>query len=159
MRNTPELLAPSTKQHVTSFRTVSQVARKSSELAQALEHLVLNSVQQRLGDGSVIDNQTRCTCNCDVMWEQMEEMTMQILTLQNRVLELSKHSIPTAIEVSKVPSNGNWSTKAPPFVEPTVDIPLPPAEEELGGDDVEMQEVEAEPTADDVQKIVKVDVR
>ncbi|KAL7994211.1 hypothetical protein Plhal703r1_c55g0160351 [Plasmopara halstedii] len=65
MRNTPELLAPSTKQH-------------------ALEHLVLNSEQQRLGDGSVIDNQTRCTCNCDVMWEQMEEMTMQILTLQNR---------------------------------------------------------------------------
>ncbi|CEG43013.1 uncharacterized protein PHALS_13238 [Plasmopara halstedii] len=34
-----------------------------------------------------------------------------------------------------------------PWVEPTVDEPLPPAEEGLGGDDVKMQEVEAEPSS------------
>ncbi|POM58132.1 Hypothetical protein PHPALM_37268 [Phytophthora palmivora] len=51
----------------------------------------------------------------------MQEMAIQVQALQNQVLELTKNSIPTAIEVGRInvknsPSNGNWSANAPPFV-------------------------------------------
>ncbi|KAK1938908.1 hypothetical protein P3T76_008983 [Phytophthora citrophthora] len=121
-RGAPGLPAPSPprQEHVRAPPAVGQVARKSSELAQALEHLVLGTVQRHLGDG-VPENQSRCRCSCDTMRVQMQEMAMQMQALQNQVLELTKHSIPTAIEVGRVnvkstQNNGNWSANAAPFV-------------------------------------------
>lgn len=120
-RGAPGLPAPSPprQEPVRAPPAVGQVARKSSELAQALEHLVLGTVQQHLGDG--VPNQSRCRCSCDTMRAQMQEMAMQMQALQNQVLELTKHTIPTAIEVGRVnvkptQSNGNWSANAAPFV-------------------------------------------
>lgn len=122
MRGAPGLPGPSPN------RAAAQVVRKSSELAQALEHLVLDTVQRHLGDGPAPDTQAMCRCNCDAMREQMQQMAMQVLTLQTQVLEMSKHSIPTAIEVSRVPSTGNWSANAPPFVPKQFkNVPPPPA--------------------------------
>ncbi|ETI47564.1 hypothetical protein F443_08248 [Phytophthora nicotianae P1569] len=123
-RGAPGLPAPSPpmQEPATASRAVGQVARKSSELAQALEHLVLGTVHRHLGDSPMPDNQSRCRCNCDAMRTQMQEMAIQVQALQNQVLELTKNSIPTAIEVGRVNvkaagnSNGNWSANAPPFV-------------------------------------------
>ncbi|KAL3659093.1 hypothetical protein V7S43_015977 [Phytophthora oleae] len=121
-RGAPGLPAPSPprQEPVRAAPAVGQVARKSSELAQALEHLVLGTVQRHLGDGAQ-ENQGRCRCSCDTMRIQMQEMAMQMQALQNQVLELTKHTIPTAIEVGRVsvkptPNNGNWSANAAPFV-------------------------------------------
>ncbi|RLN56623.1 hypothetical protein BBJ29_007817 [Phytophthora kernoviae] len=50
----------------------------------------------------------------------MAEVILQVQALQNQVLELTKNSIPTAIEVGRVSvkssGGGNWSATAPPFV-------------------------------------------
>ncbi|OWZ11738.1 hypothetical protein PHMEG_00015195 [Phytophthora megakarya] len=86
--------SPPLPEPVVATPAVGQVARKSSELAQALEHLVLGS---------------------------MQEMMIKVQALQNQVIELTKNSIPTAIEVGRVnvkaaPNNGNWSANAAPFV-------------------------------------------
>ncbi|KAE9000838.1 hypothetical protein PR003_g18647 [Phytophthora rubi] len=117
--STPPAPMPQT---VTVAPEVGNVTRKSSELAQALEHLVLGSVQRHLGDATPDKTQARCRCSCDAMRSQMADMAVQVQALQNQVLELTKHSIPTAIEVGRVnvktssPCNGNWSANAPPFV-------------------------------------------
>ncbi|KAG7387922.1 hypothetical protein PHYPSEUDO_013320 [Phytophthora pseudosyringae] len=123
-RGAPGLPTPSPPrpEPMVAAPAVGQVARKSSELAQALEHLVLGSVRRHLGDGAPPDHQSRCRCPCDAMRAQMQEMAMQVQALQNQVLELTKNTLPTAIEVGRVnvqaaaPSNGNWSANAPPFV-------------------------------------------
>ncbi|GMF25528.1 unnamed protein product [Phytophthora lilii] len=108
---------------------VGHVTRKSAELAQALEHLVLGSVQRHLGD----DNpQSRCRCSCDAMRAQMNDMARQMQALQTQVLELSKNAIPTAIEVGRVsvkatsPGGNNWSANAPPFVPKQQQFKQPP---------------------------------
>jgi hypothetical protein len=89
---------------------VGNVVRKSSELAQALEHLVLGSVQRHVGDDV---NQGRCRCSCDAVSAQMADMARQVQALQNQVLELTKNAIPTALKATQ---NGNWSANAAPFV-------------------------------------------
>ncbi|CAI5707068.1 hypothetical protein KXD40_009172 [Peronospora effusa] len=92
---------------------VRQVTCKSSELAQALEHLVLGSVQRHARNVAADSSQTRCKCVCSSMQLQLQEMVRQVQTLQNQVLELTKNTIPTAIDVGRASS---WSANAPPFV-------------------------------------------
>ncbi|KAF1779167.1 hypothetical protein GQ600_23378 [Phytophthora cactorum] len=115
-RGAPGLPAPSPpmQESVAASRGVGQVTRKSSELAQALEHLVLGTVQRHLGDGPAPDNQSRCRCNCDTMRTQMQEMAIQVHALQNQVLELTKNSIPTAIEVGRVNIKAPGQTECVP---------------------------------------------
>lgn len=139
-RGAPGLPTPSPQLPQTAVATseVGQVARKSSELAQALEHLVLGSVRRHVGDAGEGNPQSRCKCSSDAMRVQMQEMARQVQALQNQVLELTKNAIPTAIEVGRVnvqPSNNsNWSAIAPPFVpkqqqykQPSPLPPPPPA--------------------------------
>ncbi|KAG7384364.1 hypothetical protein PHYBOEH_009561 [Phytophthora boehmeriae] len=123
-RGAPGLPAPSPPlpEPVQAAPDVNHVVQKSSELAQALEHLVLGAVQKHLGDDAA--NQTlktgRCRCSCDAVRVQMAEVILQVQALQNQVLELTKNNIPTAIEVGRVSvksaGGGNWSATAPPFV-------------------------------------------
>ncbi|KAG6608873.1 uncharacterized protein IUM83_12888 [Phytophthora cinnamomi] len=120
-RGAPGLPTPSAPlpQPVAIPPEVGQVTRKSSELAQALEHLVIGSVQRHLGDATPDKAQARCRCSCDALRAQMADMAVQVQALQNQVLELTKHAIPTAIEVGRVTvkaGGGNWSANAPPFV-------------------------------------------
>ncbi|KAL4106974.1 hypothetical protein PRIC1_005009 [Phytophthora ramorum] len=86
---------------------VAQVARKSSELAQALEHLVLGSVQRHVGERPQVTHR----CSCDAVRSQMNDMALHVQALQNQVLELAK-----SVEVGQNSSPNNWSANAPPFV-------------------------------------------
>ncbi|RLN90726.1 hypothetical protein BBJ28_00018098 [Nothophytophthora sp. Chile5] len=126
---------------------VGQVARKSSELALALEHLVLGSLQQRLGSGATAGAATgagNCSCSCEAMRVHMTELSLQLQALQAQVLELAKPSVSIASEPARSSSSANsgsssnWSASAPPFVPkqqpyappaPSTPPPLPSAVE------------------------------
>lgn len=124
---TAKRAAPGLAPPVPVREEVGQVARKSSELAQALEHLVLGSVQRHLGEVGDVQK-TKCR-SCDAVRMQVNEMALQMQALQNQVLEISKNSIPTAIEVGRVnvKSAGNWSANAAPFVPKQQQYKQPPA--------------------------------
>ncbi|RLN81245.1 hypothetical protein BBJ28_00025794 [Nothophytophthora sp. Chile5] len=104
---------------------VGQVARKSSELALALEHLVLGSLQQRLGPGvtaGAAAGAGNCSCSCEAMRVHLAELSLQVQALQTQVLELAKPSVAIASETTRSSStsnsggSSNWSANAPPFV-------------------------------------------
>ncbi|CAH0479629.1 unnamed protein product [Peronospora belbahrii] len=117
-RSISDLSTPSYQlsQRVLATPEVNQVTCKSSELAQALEHLVLDSVQRHVNETTMGNAPIKCTCSCSAMQIKMQEMERKVQTLQNQVLELTKNTIPTASEVGRASNNNSWSATAPPFV-------------------------------------------
>uniref|UniRef100_A0AAV1TLH7 Uncharacterized protein n=1 Tax=Peronospora matthiolae TaxID=2874970 RepID=A0AAV1TLH7_9STRA len=120
-RTTASVLAtPSSpvQQQVEAPLNVQHVTRKSAELAQALEHLVLGSVHRYIGEAAVSDTTGRCSC--DELRLQMHEVVSQVTRLQQHVLELTKKSSRIETDGSRgtgaSSSTSSWSAAAPPFV-------------------------------------------
>uniref|UniRef100_M4B9H4 Uncharacterized protein n=1 Tax=Hyaloperonospora arabidopsidis (strain Emoy2) TaxID=559515 RepID=M4B9H4_HYAAE len=120
-RTTASVLAtpsPPVQQQVEAPLNVQQVTRKSAELAQALEHLVLGSVHRFIGETVVSDTTGRCSC--DELRLQMHEVVSQVTRLQQQVLELTKKSSRIETDGSRGTgansSTSSWSAAAPPFV-------------------------------------------
>ncbi|CAI5726226.1 unnamed protein product [Hyaloperonospora brassicae] len=124
-RTASVLATPHVREPMDTSLHVQHVTRKSAELAEALEHLVLGAAH-RYGNETVVSGTrnrslSRSLCSCGELRLQVHEMGTQVTRLQEQVLELTKKSSRLEGDSSKgtgtsSTSSSTWSASAAPFV-------------------------------------------